>query len=231
LVDADLGVGNAHILQGVTPRATIADLFGGRAPAKLLEPCAPGLDLFAGGSGVARLASISYSDLARLGDALDLLERRYAYLVADCGAGISEATLAFARAADRVVVVTTPDLTAVTDAYAFLKVLGLPPSGPVPALVVNRAPDERTARDTAERVAAVARRFLGRAPDVLGWLPDDPDVTLSVNQRTPLVERLPMGPAARALLGLGEQLRGQLDGLHPRGLGRHLANLKAAVRA
>ena len=231
LVDADLGVGNAHILQGVTPRWTLADLFVGRAPSQLVQSCGERLDLLAGGSGVARLASISYSDLARIGDALGELEPHYDYLIADCGAGISEATLAFARAADRVVVVTTPDLTAMTDAYAFLKVLGIPSTGPAPALVVNRAPDETVARDTAGRVEAVGRRFLGRGPDVLGWLPEDPSVTPSVNQRTPLVERSPRGPAALALEGLAQELLERLDGQHPRGLGRHLASLPSAARA
>jgi flagellar biosynthesis protein FlhG len=231
LIDADLGVGNAHILQGVTPAGTLADLFCGRPARELVERCGGGLDLIAGGSGVARLARVSQSDIARLGDAICGLECSYDYLLADCGAGISEATLAFARAADRVVVVTTSDLTAMTDAYAFLKVIGIPSTGPAPALVVNRAPTEAAALQTAERVQSVARRFLGRAPTWLGWLPADPLVTDSVNAREPLIERTPTSPAGRALLSLFEDLKESLDSAHPAGLGLQLAARRAAVRA
>ena len=231
LVDADLGVGNAHILQGLSPGASLADLFTGRSPASLIAPVHDQLDLLAGGSGVARLASASRSDLARIGDALAELERGYAYLVADCGAGISEATLSLARAADLLVVVTTPDLTAMTDAYALLKVLGMPPNGPAPLLLVNRAPDEATAAGAAERVRGVAERFLGRAPDWIGWLPADPAVTASVNARCPLVEHAPEAPAARAFPELAAAIRERLNALHPRGLGRALAADPRAVRA
>jgi len=231
LVDADLGVGNAHILQGVSPTATLADLFTGKSPRSLIERCGGGLDLIAGGSGVARLAHVCASDLARLGDALAELERDYSYLLADCGAGISEATLAFARAADRVVVVTTPDLTAMTDAYAFLKVLGIKRTGPVPGLIVNRAPNEVVALQTAERVQSVARRFLGRAPESLGWLPADPLVTDSVNARQPLIERSPTCPASRAFLSLFEHVKERLDSTHPGGMGLALAAGRVAARA
>lgn len=231
LVDADLGVGNAHILQGHSPRASLADVFAGRPARELVERVAAGLDLLAGGSGVARLAAASRSDLTRIGDTLATLERDYGYLIADCGAGISEATLAIARAADRVVVVTTPDLTAMTDAYAFLKVLGIPATGPAPLLVVNRAPCEAVATDSAQRVCDVARRFLGRAPEFIGWLPSDADVVASVNARQPFVVHAPQGPAARAFGPLALTIKDALDTVHPRGLGRHLAAARTAARA
>ncbi|MDF1799297.1 MAG: AAA family ATPase [Planctomycetota bacterium] len=224
LVDGDLGVGNAHILQGVTPRGSLGDqLAGTRRMAELVEPCGHGLDLVAGGSGLAGLANLGAVELARLGDGLAELERDYRYLVLDCGAGISASTLAFARAADLVLVVTTTDLTALTDAYALLKVLGLPPRGPAAQLLVNRAPSEAGARAVHERIDSVARRFLGRGPALLGWCPEDPAVVESVNHRVPLVERSPGAPAAQALAQLAVDLREVLDPCHPRGAGRTLA--------
>lgn len=231
LLDADLGVGNAHILQGVTPRFTLADVFTGCQPRELVERCGGGLDLVAGGSGVARLARVSGSDLARLGDAIADLERHYDYLIADCGAGISEATLAFARSADRVIVVTTPDLTAMTDAYAMLKVIGVPKSGVAPGLIVNRAADAKAAQATAERVQSVAAKFLGRAPEWLGWIPADPRVTESVNARMPMIEYAPDSLVAEALLDLARELKERMDSIHPKGLGLCLAAAPVAVRA
>ena len=224
LVDGDLGVGNAHILQGLQPTACLSQhLAGQRHLAAMAEPCGGGLDLVASGSGQAALADLGRRDLARLGEGLAELERAYGYLLMDCGAGISPATLGFARAADQLLLVVTPDLTSLTDAYALLKVLGIPRTGPAPLVLVNRAADDDQAQDAFQRLDQVARRFLGRGPRLIGWLPEDPEVVTSVNHRAPLVEHSPTSPAALALAHLAVELREALDACHPRGLGLRLA--------
>jgi len=233
LVDGDLGVGNAHILQGVQPRASLAEhLSGRRRLADLAEPCGGGLDLVSSGSGLAALADLGATDLTRVGEGLAELERDYGYLLMDCGAGIAAATLGFARAADLILLVVTPDLTALTDAYAVLKVLGLRSSGPAPWVLVNRAVGESQAEDAFERLASVSRRFLGRTPSYLGWLPEDQEVLQSVNGRAPLIEHSPHSTAGRALARVAVDLREALDAVHPKGLGRRLATgAPLAVRA
>src|SRR5690349_20690842 len=101
LVDADLGVGNAHLMQDVQPKLTLVDVVRGRAvAAAALTACTPGLDLLAGGSGVSQMASLAPAELARIAHGIEELDARYDALVVDSAAGISEQTLAFAAAAD-----------------------------------------------------------------------------------------------------------------------------------
>ena len=224
LFDADLGVGNAHILQGSAPKHTLGDVLGGtHSLESIVQNCDENLDLIAGGSGVARLAALSTPDLASLGDSLANLERDYSYVIADCGAGISETTLGFARASDSLLIVTTPDLTAMTDAYAFLKVLGEQGGDGQPMLLINRAMDEAEASAAAARIANVSRRFLGFAPEWIGWVPEDRSVFESVNQRQPVILHAPESAAATALRGIGKVVQERVDAQHPRGLGRRLA--------
>ncbi len=232
IIDADLGVGNAHILQGAAPKKTLADVMNGSTRLRdVLEPCCEGLEMIAGGSGVARLAALSPQDLARLGDELANLERDYSYLVADCGAGISETTLSFARASDSLLIVTTPDLTAMTDAYAFLKVLGDRRGATRPMLLINRAQDQAEASAAAARICDVSRRFLRFEPEWIGWVPEDRAVFDSVNHRSPLIEYAPTSPAAAALRRIGTIVQDRVDTKHPCGLGRKLAaGASAALR-
>jgi flagellar biosynthesis protein FlhG len=223
LLDADLGIGNAHILQGVSPERSLVDVVsGGRGVPEVVTPCGPGLDLVAAGSGVSDMAGLSAFDLERIAEGLARLDPEYAGMLVDSAAGVSRQTLAFAAACDQVVLVTTPDVTAMTDAYAFLKVLLRLRCDLLPLLVVNRARGEADARAVAARMEAVARKFLGRSARFLGWIPEDPAVPAAVNSRAPVVRHAPGAPAALALEALAAAVARELASQVPKGLGRSL---------
>jgi len=223
LIDADLGVGNAHLLQGVSPELTLVDVVEGRARARqAVESCGGMVDLLAGGSGIAHMAELSGQELEHLALGLEELESEYRWSIVDSAAGVSSQTLAFAVSADLVLLVTTPDLTAMTDAYAFLKaLLRLEPRGRL-ALVVNRAHNAAEAKAVGERICAVARRFLDTEPGVLGWLPDDRAVRRAVNARAPVVRAEPRCAWSRAAERLALALLEELACVHPGGLGQSL---------
>lgn len=223
LVDADLGVGNAHILQDVHPEFSCLEVVEGvRDLREVRAPCAPNLDLVAGGSGISRLASLTPVELSLLAAGLAALEGEYGYLLCDSAAGISPQTLAFAASSDVVLVISTPDVTALTDAYAFLKVLLQQRGDARPLLLVNRARNAAEAHHVAERYVSAAKKFLGREPRWIGWLPEDPNVTECVNLRRPVPTVRPHSPFARALEEVALRLVLELEGAPPLGLGRQL---------
>jgi flagellar biosynthesis protein FlhG len=221
VVDADLGVGNAHILQDVSPPLSFVDVVSGGVSAReALVVCSGQVDLLAAGSGVPRMAELTVSELHLVAAGLEDLERDYRYLVVDSAAGVSLQTVGFARACDVTLVVTTPDLTAMTDAYAFMKVLAGRDPGCRLLLLVNRAADEETALDVTERLGRVCRRFIGRSPRLIGWLPEDPEVTRSVNERGPVVILAPEAPASMALRRVAVEVLEELHREHSGGFGR-----------
>ena len=223
-IDADLGMGNAHILHGVKPAASLVDFIErGYTIGDIRTSCRDGLDLLAGGSGIPHMAGLQREDRARLSEQLAELEVAYKFLILDSAAGISNQTMSFAAAADRLLLVLTPDVTSMTDAYGFLKVHNqVRPAGEA-LFVVNRAVDEQQAYSTADRFREVSERFLGVQPRWLGFLPEDPAVGASVNRRKPLLLDDPSTPAARSLSGIAAQLFSELECLNPRGLGRSLS--------
>jgi flagellar biosynthesis protein FlhG len=225
ICDADMGIGNAHILQGVSPERSFVELVAGAANAReILAHCSDNLDLISAGSGVSNMAELSGRELHRIAEALQELEGEYSYLLVDSAAGISNQTVSFAAASDLVVVVTTPDVTAMTDAYAFLKVLLRTRPECQPLLVVNRAKDFEEARSVVRRIEKVCRRFLERAPRWIGWVPEDSAVQRAVNSRAPVVKHEPSSAAGRALEHLSLQVLDELSRTQQAGIGRYLSS-------
>ena len=224
LLDADFGVGNAHILQDVAPELTCVDVVEGRVTlAEARIACTPGLDLVAAGSGVPRMAELGDHELQLLARGLGAIESDYRTLLVDSAAGVSSQTLAFARACDALLIVTTGDLTAMTDAYAFLKLHFAGRAGAKAFLLVNRAASAEEAEEVTRRIARVGERFLGVAPRCVGWLPHDPIVSACVNRRGPVTRLEPGSEVGRALRTVAATLEEELSALSPRGLATALA--------
>lgn len=223
IVDADMGIGNAHILQGVAPERSFVELVAGTAaPREVVAKCGKQLDLIAAGSGVSSMAELSPFEMHRIAEALEQLEVGYDYMVVDSAAGVSNQTVAFAAAADLCVVVTTPVVTAMTDAYAFIKVLLRANPAADPLLVVNRAHSWDEARSVVKRMETVCQRFLSRSPRWIGWIPDDDAVFQAVNARAAIIDYNPEAAAAKALDHLSLVVLEEFDRVSFRGLGHSL---------
>jgi flagellar biosynthesis protein FlhG len=211
LLDADLGLANLHLLLGVHPRRTLADVVEGRARlGDVIETCPHGPALVPGASGVPRLAAANERDVALLADGVGEIEPHYGVLVLDSAAGLSPLAVALALASRRLVLVTNRDLTALTDAYAFLKTVHRADRALPVGVVVNRARDDEEGRRVFQRLADVAHRFLERPLDHLGTVPEDDAVPRAGLVRTPLLVHAPDSPAAAALRRIGDAIAAEL---------------------
>jgi flagellar biosynthesis protein FlhG len=98
--------------------------------------------------------------------------------------------LAFCGLADHVLVVTTPEPMAITDAYGLIKALhtfGEQTQRDVatPELIINRAAGLEEAEATAARLRLVCERFLSRSPRNAGWMPASGAVELAARFQRP----------------------------------------------
>jgi len=124
LLDADLGLANADVLCNIDlPHNLSAVIARKKQLHEVMVKGPGGFNLVGGASGLARMADLTDADRQRIVRALAELESRADIILIDTGAGISPNVLSFTRAADHVLVVTTPEPTAITDAYAVVKVL------------------------------------------------------------------------------------------------------------
>jgi flagellar biosynthesis protein FlhG len=168
------------------------------------------------------MAELSSYEMHLLASGLREVEEDYRYVIVDSAAGVSHQTMAFARACDATLIVTTPDLTAMTDAYAFLKLLFAGRAGARAFLLVNRAAGQEEADEVTRRIARVGERFLGTAPRCIGWLPQDPAVSASVNRRGSVVALEPGAEVSRSLRQIGSALAEELGRVSVRGFGHEL---------
>jgi flagellar biosynthesis protein FlhG len=209
LVDADLGLANLDLLCGVRPERTAADWLGGRAQlSQCFVTVAPRLWLLPGASGIARLADLERPHRERLIEGLARVAAHVEFMVVDLGAGIGAGTLDIAAAADRLLLVATPEPTSLADAYGFAKACVRHGRRDGWSCVASMANDRNDGERAMERLAHAARTHLGIQVEALGTVPADRAVPQSVRSRTPLMVASPASPAARAVRGIEARLAG-----------------------
>lgn len=211
LIDADLGTANADVLCNLAPRGGLAQVVAGRLSLDEAMVDAPGgFRLVPGASGLAQMAALGEYERSRLMDQMHELEAAADLILIDTGAGVGPNVLGFLTAVDEVLVVTTPEPTAITDAYALIKTLVRAKrerhEEPAVRMLVNQVRDEDEARAVYDRIAAVCQRFLQITPRLAGHVVSDPRVALSVRRRTPFVLESPTSLASMCLHRLAHRL-------------------------
>lgn len=217
LVDCDFGLACDHLLLGVTPTRTLQHLLAGQA--SLDEVCVPtraGPRLVPGSSGVRQMAALSDHELAAFGRRLGDIARDCDLLVLDCGAGIAPQTVLTMLCADRVVLVTQPEIAALTDAYAVVKCLVQLNAGVVLHVVVNRVAEAGQGERAFTKLEEVSKRHTGAQLRYLGEIRDDPLVTQRRLGQEPLVLSHTDGRTAAALRAVLDALLHTGASLDPR---------------
>jgi flagellar biosynthesis protein FlhG len=201
LVDFDAGLANAHLLLGLAPRYDLGHLIEGMAALEHAVVEGPhGLHLVSGGVGRAALAQPTKRELERLFLALRPAEERYDLIVIDHGAGMSYGTIAHLAATSTLLLVTSHEITGLSDAYALYKRALMVNAHIRVGMVVNRAPTREAAESARERFRSASQRFLASHPEWIGWVQADEAVARSIEARVPVTLAEPESPAARALL-------------------------------
>ena len=197
LLDADLGLANADVLCNIDLPYNLSHVIARKKELHEVMVTAPGgFKLIGGASGLARMADLTDFDRARIVESLMAVEHSADTIVIDTGAGISPNVLSFTRAADHVLVVTTPEPTAITDAYAVIKVITKDGLDRRISLLVNQVRSAAEGRMVHERVAKVAKNFLGVNVLDAGHLVMDDHVRRAVLQRVPFLLSAPKSAAS-----------------------------------
>jgi len=130
-------------------------------------------------------------------------------ILIDAPSGIGTHAVALSQAADEIVVVTTPEPTSFSDAYAMIKVLSQRPLKCTPALLVNQANSESEALEVSRRVQSVAKRFLNLEIPYWGFVLADESVPKSVVRQEPFLSTYPYSPASSCIIRLARRVLGQ----------------------
>ena len=217
VLDADLGLANVNVALGMTVRTSLHDVVRGEKQLEEIIVEGPGgIQVIPGGSGVAELANLDDAQRTHLLDQLRGLSSLADVLLIDTAAGLGRNVLAFAAAADTVIVVTVPEPPAIADAYGVIKALLTQYRSADVRLVVNRTLRAFEGKAVYDKLSLVVRRFLGVSIRSMGHIPDDEVVPACVRQQRPFLLEAPESPSAQAVRRLASEFAD--DGTQGRGL-------------
>ncbi len=161
IVDADFGLSNVHLMLGITPQKNLAHFFYGDASfEEVIVRIGDNFSFISSGNGIYELAKLPKEQVMNLVRRLqELAEDNYDYVVFDTPPGIHDDTIAVVSAADFPVVITTPEPTAVADAYALIKIINRENETEDFYLVVNKVESDKEGNKVYESIRLLAERY------------------------------------------------------------------------
>ncbi len=207
LFDGDLGLANVDIQLGLMPDRDLGTVLAGNATlAEVVTHTDAGFDVIAGKSGSLSLASLAVPELVRLRADLLALSARYDQVVIDLGAGIDHAVRILSGASATPLVVTNDEPTALTDAYALIKLTLQEDPQAALRVVVNNAASPREGERTYAKLLRACEGFLKMSPQLAGVVRRDTKVRDAIRHQMPLLMRHPGADAAQDVEAIADRL-------------------------
>ncbi|MBN2402536.1 MAG: MinD/ParA family protein [Spirochaetes bacterium] len=206
LLDADLGLANINVILGIIPKFNLYHVIKGKKKLKDIVIDIPeGIKIIAGASGFHQLANL---DSKQIGDFIQSVSELDTddFMIIDTGAGVSQNVLRFVIAADDVLVVTTPEPTAITDAYGIIKSIASQSPDKSVKLIVNRVSSVSEGKRVAQRVITIAGQFLNMKVENLGFIFEDIYVPKSVRNQKPFIISYPKSKAAACVFMIANRI-------------------------
>ena len=207
VIDADLGMANVGILLGTASRRNLLDLLQPEVNLDDVIVETPyGIQYISGGSGIEKAIEYDHAEKLLLQQKLADCAARADLIFVDTGAGLGRSVMDFILAADEVLLVTTPEPTSLTDAYAVMKAYSIYATQKNLHLIINRVYDTKESHEVAFKLRRAAEKFLHMSVDSLGYVYEDAAVTKAVRKQMPLLKAFPHAAAARCVDALAETL-------------------------
>ena len=211
ILDADFGLANVEVMLGIRPVYNLADLmFKGKNLSDIITRGPENIGFISGGSGIQELTNLTKDQIIYLIYKLAELDKIADIIVIDTGAGITDTVLEFATASSEILLVTTPEPTSITDAYALLKTLNrksnFSAENTLIRVIANRITKDDNGEEIFKKLSVVSSKFLKLNLDYLGYLPMDYSVSKAVMRQLPVICVFPDSDFSRHISGIASKL-------------------------
>ena len=218
ILDSDLGLANIDVVFGLAPEKNLTHFFSEEMELDSILADGPsGIKILPAGSGVQRFTRLDSRQKMRLLEALDSMHNDFDIVLIDTEAGISENVTYFNTAAQEILVVTTPEPTAITDAYALMKLLSSQYHEKHFNLIVNFVRSEDDALEVFRKLTMVADRYLDISIDYLGSIPADQQMVDAIRKQQVIVDLFPTSKISLAFDVLARTIADEPQHLEPKG--------------
>lgn len=207
LIDADVGMANVNVLMGHVTNKSLLDLLDEDTELEsVVEEGVAGVKYISGVAGIEEVLGVNRYDRRRIHRKLERCSEIADIVIIDTGAGLSRYVIEFVLAAQEVLLITTPEPTALADAYAVVKAYGKYTDKRSIKLIVNRIRDEEESKEVTDRLNQTTQKFLNMSIECLGYIYEDRAVQKAVQNQEPFVLMSPESPAARCVKELAKAL-------------------------
>jgi flagellar biosynthesis protein FlhG len=209
LLDADLGLANVDVLLNLGVLHGLRDVVLKGWPIENIVVEGPrGLRILPGASGVEEMARLGDGELAGFLQQLQDYCAQMDYLVVDTAPGISPGVIQCLLAADQTLLVTNSEPTALTDAYALLKVLNNRARGRQcrVSVIMNETGSKEEALRSFDRLRNAARRFLDMDIEYLGSVARDEIVSEATKRQVAFLTHYAGSPCSRDVRKIAARL-------------------------
>ncbi|MGI6576045.1 MAG: septum site-determining protein MinD [bacterium] len=192
LVDADIGLRNLDVVMGLENRIVydLVDVTSGvcRLKQALIKDKRFNDNLFLLPAAQTKDKTAVSPD--QMADLCERLKKQFDYILIDCPAGIEQGFKNAIAGADRAIVVSTPEISAVRDADRIIGLLEAAEKGS-PELIINRIRSSMVKKgdmmDIDDMIDILAIKLIG-------VVPDDDNIVISTNKGEPVV----LNPGSKA---------------------------------
>ncbi len=218
ILDADLGLGNLDVLLGLAPKFNLSHVITGQKSIRDIIVEGPGnMHILPASSGIQELTQLTQRQKVQILSELDQLIDAVDILFIDTAAGISSNVMDFNVTAHEIIVVVSPEPTAITDAYALMKVLSLKYAEKSCKVIVNLAATSQQGREVFRQLNMVTERFLDMNIDYLGSVLFDANITQGVKHQKLVSELYPDTQASKCFTDLAQKIYASSPTHVPRG--------------
>jgi flagellar biosynthesis protein FlhG len=208
LIDADIGLGNIHVILNIPLIKSLKEFFEGKDIEENIIKV-KNFDLIPGFSGIDNISDIENIDLNHLIKRLDEISGEYDYIIIDTAAGIGKEVINFILPSDKTYIITTPEPTALTDAYSLIKSVFKIYGYSNFKIVINMCKSEEEGIETFERLSSSCKRFLNIELNLAGILPFSENLKKSVISRTLISESYKTDSFTKNLIEIAKKETGE----------------------
>jgi len=214
IIDADLGLANIDVILGTVPKYTLLDIIHNNKSIEDVIMNGPnGIKVISGGSGVLELVDMPLTSIQKLIEKFNSINNYADIILIDTGAGLSNSVLSFVLSAQEVIVITTPEPTSITDAYAMIKTINLKEKNKKIKVIINRVENISEGNIAFEKLYNASKRFLSIDLEKLGYVLDDNNVSKSVKKQRPFTIEYPNSIASKNIKNIAIKLSNDADGI------------------
>lgn len=220
IIDADIGMTNADILMGINYEYDLFDNLEGKKDLRdIIYEGPAGIKIISGGSGLMEVSKLDETSQRTFIEELVGLGE-FDIIIIDNGAGISREMLSFITFSHEVILVSTPEPTAIADAYRVLKAIAAYDLKDNVNVVINRIGDMSAGDEAYRKLSRTAEKFLNLRLENIGYVFDDVRLEKSVLELIPLLIRFPDALSSRNIYAICDRM------LSGKFFNRNISNMK-----